>query len=208
MSEPTRYPLVWPFGRPRTTSRHTGKFTTRRVRGGRSYATAEPVTLAEALERLEAEINRLGVGRTSVLSSNIALGVSGKPLSNQTRGIDPGVCLYFTLDGKPHALPCDRFDRVEQNIAALAAHIEATRAIERYGVADVRDIYAGFQALPPPTERPWRDVLGVGSAERNIEVVRDAYKRGRSMTHPDRGGSPESFNEVERAWEQAQKELS
>ncbi len=207
MSDPTRYPLVWPFGRPRCTNRQPAKFTTRRVRGNRTYATNEPVTLAEAMERLEVEIERLGVARSAVLSSNIALGVSGKPLGNATRGIDPGVCLYFTLKGQPHALPCDRFEHVEQNIAALAAHIEATRAIERYGVADVRDIYAGFQALPPPVERSWRDVLGATRLD-GLPAVELKYRRLRRDTHPDKGGSAEAFNEVERAWEAAQKELS
>jgi phenylpropionate dioxygenase-like ring-hydroxylating dioxygenase large terminal subunit len=37
-------------------------------------------------------------------------------------------------------MPCDRYTRVADNIAAIAAHIDATRAIERHGVDDCADL--------------------------------------------------------------------
>jgi hypothetical protein len=56
------------------------------------------------------------------------------------------------------------------NIAALAAHIEATRAIARHGVATAEEALQAFQALPPPSViqlgggKPWREVLGFPEA--------------------------------------------
>ena len=42
--------------------------------------------------------------------------------------------LYFRLKDKPIVLACDRYDTVEANLAAIAAHIDAMRAMERHDV--------------------------------------------------------------------------
>lgn len=117
---------------------------------------------------------------------------------------------YFKLKGKPHCLPCDTYTKVEQNICALAAHIEATRAIERYGVADLAAMFTGFQALPSPEHASapmWHQVLGIATPA-TLAQAELAYRRRRSETHPDKpGGSQDAFDLVQRAWEQAQQEL-
>ena len=155
------YPLQWPLARPRTANRKSAQFGAMKQTGGRNYANKEPLTVAHSLDRLQAEINRLGA-EDAILSTNLPLNLNGSPKSNAAAPSDPGVALYFKIGDKPHCLPCDRYDRVADNIAAIAKHIEATRAIERYGVANLAEMFAGFMALPAPgAKRPWREVFGL-----------------------------------------------
>lgn len=110
---------------------------------------------------------------------------------------DPGVAVYFQIGGEPHCLPCDTYLLVEHNIAAIAAHIEATRAIERHGVASVREMFSGFAALPAPQK--WFEILGV-SAGSNADVIRAAYRALAAKRHPDRpGGSHDAMSELNKA---------
>lgn len=72
-------------------------------------------------------------GQNLVISTNLKLRNDGFPRSDQRKPDDPAVCVYFYMDGKPLTFPCDTYDTVEGNIAAIAVHIEATRSIERHG---------------------------------------------------------------------------
>lgn len=206
-----RYPLQWPNAKPRTPngSRQFGRFVTRRERAGRGYKSNEPVTLSEAIKRLQDELDRLGAA-DFILSTNVALRLDGLPRGGQSAPADPGACVYFKLKGKAHALPCDRFTKVEQNIAAIAAHIEATRAIERYGVADMGELFR-FAALPAPgqdTARGWRTVLGFDEGDRpSAALIEKAYRKAASMSHPDKGGSDARMAEVNTARDQAMREV-
>ncbi len=201
------YPLQWPQSRPRTKTPTRATFGKRVSREGRSWAQMESLTVAEALGRLQKEIDLLG-GRNYVLSSNVQLRLDGLPRSGQPEPADRGVALYFTLSGKPHCLPCDRYDRVADNIAAIAKHIEATRAIERYGVASVAEMFTGFMALPEPGKRTWREVLGISpNLTPSAGTIEDHFRRLAKKLHPDAGGSNEQMAELNEARAAALKEI-
>jgi hypothetical protein len=196
------YPLQWPQQRLRTswTRRKNGAFR----------KDGHDITTREAMTRLRRELDKLGVS-SFVLSANLARNIDGTPRSGQPQPSDPGIALYFQLKGKPHCMPCDTYNRVEQNIAAIAAHIDATRAIERYGVSTVAETFTGFVALPAPgAKRPWREVLGVdptwigGASE--IEV---RYRTVAKNLHPDLpGGSHDAMAELNAARGAAIRELT
>lgn len=171
------FPLAWPPGRPRTkpSDRKHGRF----VRDGRW------ITVSAASDRVEAEVKRLG-GRWPVISTNIALRRDGRPYSGQKEPEDCGVCVYFDLDGKPYALACDRYTEVADNIAAIAAHIEATRAITRHGVASAAETLQAFEALPAPKKA--HEVLGVPT-DADAATVRSAWRSLIAAAHPDQGGT-------------------
>src|SRR5690606_37638439 len=116
--------------------------------------------------------------------------LDGLPRSGQAEPSDPGVALYFDLAGKPHCMPCDTYTKVAQNIAAIAAHIEATRAIERHGVSSVAEMFSGFTALPAPSsKRAWRDVLGFhGTQLPSKASIDSAWREKAKKAHPDAGG--------------------
>lgn len=205
----TRYPLSWPTGQPRTRpgDRVPARFGTTGERGWK-----RPVTVSEALKRLFDEIGkytRVGQeyrinAKEVIVSTNIRTRLDGLPYSNASEPDDPGVCVYFTLDGLSIALPCDTFNRVADNIAAIAGHISADRMQERYGVGRASDRYAGYMALPAAgqgTGTPWWSVLEV-APDAPPESIRSAYKRMALKTHPDKGGSDEAFHAVQEALRQ------
>ena len=172
------YPLQWPKGVPRRgwTQRGNASFNS----GGKA------LSIAEALNRLQLEADRLGA-RQAVISSNLERRLDGMPRSGQKDPEDPGVCFYFELKGKPHAMPCDRWNRAADNIAAIAKHIEAIRGMERWGVADVAQMFAGFAELPQTTEEWWQ-ILGVDGNASHQEIE-SAYRELSKKAHPDVGGS-------------------
>lgn len=91
----------------------------------------------------------------------------------------------------------DRYDRVQDNLAAIAATLEAMRAIERHGGASILDrAFQGFTALPAPEQ--WFTILGV-SATATRDQVEDAYRRLAMKHHPDRNpGDPTASQEMAR----------
>lgn len=199
------YPLHWPAGRPRTAvaARQYGRFNKKQHNG--RWTESKSLTVADALARLQDEIDRIGA-RYPVVSSNLETRLDGLPRSGQREPDDPGVALYFDLKGEPHCLPCDTYTRVADNIAAIAKHIEATRAIERYGVASIREMFAGFAALPAPGQAEsalWWKVLRVEQTATEAEI-QAAYRRRAAEVHPDRpGGSAAAMAEVNSARDEA-----
>jgi hypothetical protein len=105
MTQPQRFPLAWPHHRPRTKAadRRRGEFV----------ANHKAITLSAAADKLEDQIERLG-GHSALLSSNVETRMDGRPRADRAPPADPGVCVYFVLKGKPLAMACDTFTKVEQ----------------------------------------------------------------------------------------------
>jgi hypothetical protein len=195
------YPLAWPSSWRRTPEHHRtrARFNTK----GRtfnhdrtaSWQTAQQVTIAQALECVLDELERLGVPSRQdvVVSTNLQLRLDGLPRSGQREPEDPGVCVYWKRPQEPpRCMAVDRYDRVADNLAAIAATLEALRAIERHGGATILDrAFTGFVALPAPEQ--WFQVLGV-PATATREQISAAYRRLAAQHHPDRpGGSDEAM---------------
>jgi hypothetical protein len=206
---PPRFPLAWPPGRPRRPPgrRVAGDFS-RNLPEGMAKRTRK-VNLGEAALRCEEEVERLG-GRWAVLSTNVELRLDGRHKAMVP--MDPGACLYFELKGIPHAMACDSFTEVEQNVAAIAAHLKAVRAIERYGVGSSAESLQAFAALPAPAHvkpaRPWWSVLGVARDSVDAADVRAMFQVRAKKAHPDKGGSAEAMAELNVALAEALKELA
>lgn len=202
------FPLSWPSYRPRRKpdQRKGGAFSKVDPSETR-YRAYKAISIADALKRLQVEIDRLGAS-DYVLSSNLPQRLDGQPRSDVGQPADPGVALYFNLKGKPHCMPCDTFSRVEHNIAAIAAHIEATRKINRYGVADVAEMFTAFASLPPP--KTWRELLGfpAGLMPSGRAVIDAAFRERSKKAHPDRpGGSHDAMAELSRARDEGIAEI-
>lgn len=187
------FPLKWPANRPRTPER-ARKAALWRHEG-------RPVTLTVARRRLRDQAEAMTrSGRPwrvteMVLSTNIRFTRAGTRDQNVSRRDpdDVGVAFYFALDGRPHVLACDRWDTVADNIAAIAAHIEALRGQERWGVADLRQAFAGHVALPGPDQtsaapEQWWQILGVSPFATPAEIDA-AWRDHMRARHPDRGGT-------------------
>lgn len=145
-----------------------------------------------------------------IISTNLPTRKDGFPYSNAREPEDSGVAVYFDLDNEKICLPCDRWDRVADNIAAIAAHIKATRDIERWGVADLKTAFAGFKALPengsPAVTKSWWEILGV-EPNAKYEQIRTARNKLAMIYHPDvpETGDEDKFKEIENAYKKAKK---
>ena len=199
------YPLHWPAGWPRTPKpeRKYGRFT----QDGRDITIAQAVRrIREQLDRFTRVGSRYRVPDDSVIiSTDMRTRRDGLPYSSDRPPVDPGASVYFELDGNPRVIPCDQYTTLADNLAAIAATIDALRTLERHGSGIMERAFTGFQALPDPTNRQWRDVLG-----NDIETAEQAEKRFRELAkdrHPDRGGSDAAFAELNKARNDARAEL-
>ena len=206
-----RYPLAWPIGWKRTaySQKRRGKFT-EKVETRRADQTIEKrsksVSMAEAVTRLERQLDALG-GKDGTLSTNIKLNMRGIPYGNEQPS-DAGAAVYFRFKGRATVLACDSYHTVADNIAALAAHIDALRRIERYGVGTIEQALAGYKALPADSAADWRNVFGFTMQQRiSAEEVQSAYRERAKVAHPDKGGTEEMMSHVNRAREFALQEL-
>lgn len=206
MSEPIdAFPLSWPIGWPRTESN--------RRKNGQFSHHGNYISIGEAVQRVIYEAERLGVAHGDlVLSTNLRPRLDGFPLSNQSQPSDPGVAVYWTKKGQhTKVMAIDAYQTVQDNIAAIAATLEAMRKIERHGGAKILErAFAGFEALPAPGQthaRGWPEVLEIEPTATR-EAAQAAYRRLSGLRHPDRpGGSHDAMSELNWAWAQAQEAL-
>lgn len=197
-----RFPLEWPLGWRRTlaSKRTYGAFRTKATQNHR-------LTVTIATKRLEDELERLGA-RDPVLSTNVSLRLDGRPRSDENPA-DPGAAVYFAFRGKATVLACDRYQAVADNIAAMAAHIDALRRVERYGVGTIEQALAGYKALPADSASNWRAVFGFAAGTTpTIDEVDAAFKTAAKARHPDRGGTDLEMAHLNRARDFALSELN
>lgn len=200
-----RYPLSWPTNWPRTQS-HVRKYAQfgKTVDNG-NWKSKASLSIADGTKRLMDELNRLGA-RDVILSTNLKVGKQGYPLSDQSEPKDSGVAVYFKLLGKNQVLACDKWTRTADNMAAIAAHIDAIRRQERYGVGTMAQAFAGYEALPDYSAgRHWSEILGV-SRDADLDEIADAYRTKAKTAHPDNGGTSDGMAEINRAYREAKTE--
>lgn len=131
--------------------------------------------------------------------------------------------------------PCDTFTRGyyqdppawQINLRAIALGLEALRKVDRYGIAERGQQYAGFGALPPAREAgpamtadeaarllareggPWSaegplegqvyDLAARLFEPENTDAITGLYRVASKRHHPDAGGDPETFRQLTRA---------
>lgn len=190
------FPLQWPDGWARTTVRATSRFST---------------GMSSALKRLRHELKLLGTANV-VITSDLPTRASGMPYGDAA---DPGIAVWFVMDGAERVFACDRWRHAGDNVHAVALSIAALRGLDRWGASDmVSRAFAGFAALPAPTPS-WIDVLQmtreVGRTTDKDSLLRDARRQHRHLmrlAHPDVGGTHETAVRLNNALEEAERELT
>lgn len=195
------WPLDWPAAKPRTSRREPARFRDGNTGG-------KPLSLDLATGRLLREIGLLDPLYPS-LSTNVRFTRDGRrdagPRGREDPA-DPGAVVRFRLGARDYELACDKWDRVTDNIAAIAAHIDALRGQERWGVADQAQAFAGHLALPAPPN--WREVLGFMAGSRpSADAIEHSYRAIARTAHPNAGGDRAGWDRVAEAYETAKKEL-
>jgi len=181
------------------------KFGTRVENFSASYKTKAELSIYSAIQRVKKQVDLLR-GTRLVISSNIKARLDGLPLSKAAVPADPAVAVYFVWRGKTRAFPSDKWDRVADNIAAVAAHLEAIRAIERYAVGEVEQVFEGYKALTAmDAKSTWWVLLGFSNPPASITSVEDAWKRRIREAHPDAGGNANQAAEINAAMDEARR---
>lgn len=109
----------------------------------------------------------------------------------------------------------------QHNVRAIALTLESLRAVDRYGATETGQQYAGFKALPAGRALPASHMTRTAAAElleriaigdegeqreRTVErlltspeLLRQVLREAKAMTHPDRRGDREMWDQVEQA---------
>lgn len=208
MSDPTldAFPLSWPAGRPRTPAarRKRARFGTR-TRDDGGHQKSYQVTNYGGLSRVREQLAMLRAADI-VISTNLPVRQDGLPYSKVREPDDPGVAVYFRIEGSATCLACDRWDKVADNLAAIAAHVEAIRGQARWGVGSLAQAFAGYKALPAMGEvTPWWTRLGFKEPPETAADVKAKWLTLASTHHPDKGGNQSQAAEINAAWGEAQR---
>lgn len=212
----TRYPLCWPANWKRTTTRTRAQFGKAQssydsASNSHRYSGKSRLSMSDSIQRIAYELERFGVPEENVIiSTNVPLNLSGVPRGDRGEPSDPGVAVYWTLKGKAQCMAIDRYDRVADNLAAVAATMEALRAIERHGGGSILErAFIGFAQLPASTGKPWREVFGFGLSTPTVTMVEQKFRTLALDAHPDKqSGSHDRMTELNAARVAALAELA
>lgn len=184
------FPLAWPPGWNRTQYPKHSNFAKH--------------SMAKATIFLLGELKRLGA-KHIVISTNVQLRRDGLPYSNRRSPTDAGVAVYFVLNGQNQCIPCDKWNRVECNLWAIAKCVEALRGLERWGAKEmVSASFQGFKALPEVASQPKVDYFAGCTTK---EEVTARYRTLVKTYHPDHGGTNDQFVDLTNQYEIKRKEF-
>lgn len=168
-----------------------------------SWMHSKELTVTDGVVRILESLERMGIRCDDVIvSTNVRTRLDGLPRSGEKKPDDPAAAVYWRkgYKGQMRCMAIDRYTEVADNLAAIAATLEALRAIERHGGAEILDrTFTGFAALPEKVGgRAWWDVLEVRS-DAAREVIEANFRRLAMERHPDRGGSEAAMAELNEA---------
>lgn len=206
----TAYPLTWPSGWKRTPAGDTrhAHFKTKSLHASGNYMQSNRLTVAGAVERILNQLSMLRMGREDVIiSTNLRVRLDGMPRSDQADPSDAGAAVYWQKGGvgATRCMAIDQYVTVAGNLGAIAATLEAMRAIERHGGAEILDrAFTGFKALAAENDgESWWKTLDIEPTATR-EQVEAAYRAAARKAHTDVvGGSHEAMVRVNLAREQA-----
>jgi hypothetical protein len=187
-------------------------------------------TYSDTLELLDRELRMIDARDpiVQVAASERDVRLDGQ-LRADAKVEHPGVIL--TVDTKrlgTLTYACDRYRRPgyrrdagpawQHNLRAIALGLEALRTVERYGIAERGQQYAGYRELPSgiaagPAAMTLEDAArllvehgewGMGEADPrslvdNPGLAADYYRHAAKAAHPDTGGDPELFRRLTEA---------
>jgi hypothetical protein len=122
------------------------------------------------------------------------LRLDGLPRSDARAPAHPGIELSFDSHHGRLVYATDVCARWEHNVRSIALGLEALRAVDRYGITRKGEQYAGWKQL----------TAGGPDSERGRTLIREhgSVRKALMATHPDHGGDPKDFADVQAAREQ------
>lgn len=171
-------------------------------------------TWPQTLNLLQREIEKLD-GSSVIIGTFHRPGdirLDGWPRADARMPTHPGVEISFDSRYGRLTYATDVVATWEGNVRSIALGLEALRAVDRYGVSERGEQYAGWSALPSGI------ALGDGLPRSRTEAIelieqyapvdddtdspiKDAIRDALKATHPDTGGDPAAFRRVQAARE-------
>lgn len=193
-----RTPLAWPEGFPRTKNPERSQFGDHTISAG----------MDEILKQLRNM--RPGVDSCIITANGFLRSIPA----------DKGVAVYFKVQTKwndqkrcydtaSYVVPCDKWNKIEDNFWAIAKHLEAMRGQRRWGCGSLERDFMGYKALEEKSSGPtaWWQVLGFmgipNAGINSVMLCEKMYKQLALAEHPDNGGSHERMVELNRAIQEA-----
>jgi hypothetical protein len=145
------------------------------------------------LDLLDRELRLLG-------ATNVVIGAAfrerdlrldGLPRSDARAPDHPGIELSFDSRHGRLVYATDACEWWEHNVRSIALGLEALRAVDRYGITRRGEQYAGWKQL----------TAGGPDAERGRRLISEhgGVTKALFATHPDHGGDPADFADVQAA---------
>lgn len=128
----------------------------------------------------------------------------GYPRAN-ARPASPAVIVSFKSRHGWLRYQCDAFEGGaegwQDNVRAIALGLEALRQVERYGITKRGEQYTGWKALPESTlsQREAEAFIRDTSRVHASVDLTTAYRLATKELHPDKGGSREGWDKLQRA---------
>lgn len=192
------YPLSWPEGWPRTLDYK------------RSNSSPFKTTFVRTRDELMNELRLLGA-KNVVVSSWLPLRRDGLPYADQARRRldDPGVAVYFTLNGRQMVMARDAYWSVHDNLRSIGLGIAHLRGLERHGGGQMMErAFAGFAALAAPDARDPFAILGLRPDTATPETIKAKFRDRAKDSHPDAGGAPGEMEKLNWARDEALRRIS
>ena len=153
----------------------------------------------QTLADLEYEIGRLD-GRNVMVGAGFResdLRLDGMPRADRRQApyLHPGVEVSFDSRYGRLTYATDQYVGWKDNLRAIALALDALRAVDRYGVSKRGQQYAGWAQL----------TAGGPDADRGRRLVEQhgGIRPALMATHPDQGGDPRDFADVQAFRERA-----
>jgi hypothetical protein len=171
----------------------------------RSQSSGFRVTLARALDDLEGELEAMGVDDFRISTAAPQRQRDNRPYKNANPE-DPAFVVRWSMDGEQFAVACDHYQDLRDNVRSVGLYIKEKRKMNDRPIetgesefANARlpsaddDAIAGGGFVP-------HEVLDV-APDADEAIVQGAARALLKRHHPDNGGDPETFKEVQKARE-------
>lgn len=155
------------------------------------------VTLRQAIDDLETELERVGVDAWRLSTAAEHQERNPHIPYASANPADPGAVVRWTMDGDQYAIACDAYSRLRDNVREMGLYVREKRKIEGRTVVTGESEFAN--ARLPATEEDVvvareapHEVLGV-DPDADPAEVRRAYRDQVTEAHPDHGGDGSVF---------------
>lgn len=149
------------------------------------------VSWTKTLDDLEKEIAHLkGTDLLiGVVAGDDQFRIDGSPKAGFKVRHNGAEVSFTTPDRGRLVFHTDAFKTLQENLRAISLGLTALRAIERYGITNSAEQYAGFAMLPPGGPDPVRG--------RQLVEAAGGIRQAERRHHPDHGGDQRDFVDVQ-----------